>query len=519
MAFSNNNQKVNQKAADILLSWKMDLNKFAREAVGFSPSNQQSEFFDVLCKMVWAKIWCGDYHKGKTQDNPTPEAWELNKKFGISVMSAKGTGKDAAIVIANKWFLTMFPSPRIVCTAPTKEHLSQVMWSEFAKWYNKTDENGEFIFKLRDMIAIEAETIYLKNSPTPKREGVMIQRTAKITSDTGTAEAALSGQHDDYMLIEFDEAAGVHDVVFDGLNSTLTDPCNIAILIFNPHRRTGYAVRTHYDDAVIPFWHQIHWSALDSSVVSESSKERMKLAYPIDSDMYRINVLGLPANQSDGTLIPFDWIYEATLRDPTYAGNERIQLGVDPAGGGKDSTMCCLKAGHHVKEFIEVYAKDTLDIARRILEIAKEKKVEVICVDSIGVGKGVYDMLNKYFPTVYGVQVHETAQNSGRFKIYRNELYWRLRTDFETGTIIIPNDQKFIQEVSGISYKEEKYVEVEQKVSMRKRLGRSPDRLDSLLVLMHLSKTMQSNLFDGELDFYPFDEVDTSSSGTTWMGR
>jgi len=305
-------------------------------------------------------------------------------------------------------------------------------------------------------------------------------------------------------------------VVFDGLTTTLTGICNIAILIFNPHRRDGYAVKTHYDDKISPFWEKLQWSALDSDVVSESQKKRMALAYPVDSDMYRINVLGLPANSSDGTLIPYDWIYEATLRDPIYAGNERVQLGVDPAGGGKDSTMCCLKVGHHVKEFIEVYAKETIAIAQKILELAKKYKVEVICVDSIGVGKGVYDVLNKYFPTVYGVKVHEKAQTA-RFKLYRDELYWRLREAFEHGEIIVPDDNKFIEETSGISYKEEKFVEIEQKVSMRKRLGRSPDRLDSLLILMHLSKTMQMNLFEGEEDLYPFDEQ-LSKTGTSWMG-
>jgi len=34
---------------------------------------------------------------------------------------------------------------------------------------------------------------------------------------------------------------------------------------------------------------------------------------------------------------------------------------------------------------------------------------------------------------------------------------------------------------------------------------------------MHLSKTMQMNLFEGEEDLYPFDEQ-LSKSGTSWMG-
>ena len=494
--------------------------RFARECCAFEPSEQQEEFFDLLTEMVGSKINCGLFDKGLTDIKPTERERSLSDKYGISIMSAKGTGKDAVIAIACKWFLTMIYSPKIFCTAPTKESLSQILWPEFSKWYNQTDEDGDYTFAFREWIEIEAETIYLKNVPNPKQEnGVMKPRTAKINADSGKIQAALSGMHGEHMMVVFDEAAGVHDAVFEALTTTLTGLCNLAIIIFNPHRREGYAVSTHLDENISQNWELLHWSALDSNIVSKTSKERLLRENPIDSDLYRINVLGLPANSSDGTLIPYDWIYEAKLRDILVPLGTDTVIGVDPAGSGKDSTMCCIRHGSVVKKFIEVFATETLDIVKGVLEIAKEYNCKKICVDKIGVGKGVFDLLKRYHPEVYGITVHEKPKKNG-FKIYRDELYWRMREAFEGGNIQIPNDPKFEREISGITYEGGKYIEVESKMSMKKRLGNSPDRLDSLLITFHLSDTMLEPLFKEEEDLCPFDEYyESLNNGCTWAGN
>jgi len=52
----------------------------------------------------------------------------------VSVRSGQGVGKTATEAVAVMWFLSCFPYARIVATAPTRQQLNDVLWSEIAKW-------------------------------------------------------------------------------------------------------------------------------------------------------------------------------------------------------------------------------------------------------------------------------------------------------------------------------------------------------------------------------------------------
>lgn len=52
----------------------------------------------------------------------------------VSVRSGQGVGKTATEAIALLWFLSCFPFARVVATAPTRQQLNDVLWSEIAKW-------------------------------------------------------------------------------------------------------------------------------------------------------------------------------------------------------------------------------------------------------------------------------------------------------------------------------------------------------------------------------------------------
>lgn len=52
----------------------------------------------------------------------------------VAIKSGQGVGKTGMEAVALLWFLTCFPYPRVVATAPTKQQLHDVLWSEIAKW-------------------------------------------------------------------------------------------------------------------------------------------------------------------------------------------------------------------------------------------------------------------------------------------------------------------------------------------------------------------------------------------------
>ena len=56
----------------------------------------------------------------------------------VSIKSGQGVGKTGLEAAVFLWFITCFPYPRIVATAPTKQQLHDVLWSEISKWMSKS---------------------------------------------------------------------------------------------------------------------------------------------------------------------------------------------------------------------------------------------------------------------------------------------------------------------------------------------------------------------------------------------
>ena len=69
-----------------------------------------------------------------------PDDWQkealkdLTESPKVAIKSGQGVGKTGMEAVALLWFLCCFPYPRVVATAPTKQQLHDVLWSEVAKW-------------------------------------------------------------------------------------------------------------------------------------------------------------------------------------------------------------------------------------------------------------------------------------------------------------------------------------------------------------------------------------------------
>jgi hypothetical protein len=125
-------------------------------------------------------------------------------------------------------------------------------------------------------------------------------------------------------------------------------------------------------------------------------------------------------------------------------------------------------------------------VAGRISAIAYQHHPQAIAVDSIGIGAGVVDRLIELgIEGVEGVNVSRPAYDPERFANRRAELYWGLRERFRVGDIVIPNDEKIIQELAAIRYliTSRGQIQIESKDQMKRRLESSPDRADMLALL------------------------------------
>ncbi len=82
----------------------------------FTMTPQQKEASEALSKLIKTK------REGQARDI-----------LGISIMSGKGTGKDAWSSWAILWFMTCFSYPKVPCVSVSADQLNKVLWSEISK--------------------------------------------------------------------------------------------------------------------------------------------------------------------------------------------------------------------------------------------------------------------------------------------------------------------------------------------------------------------------------------------------
>ena len=80
-----------------------------------------------------------------------PDRWqaealsELAANPKVAIKSGQGVGKTSMEAVALLWFICCFPFPRIVATAPTKQQLHDVLWSEVSKWMSRSPLLSEIL--------------------------------------------------------------------------------------------------------------------------------------------------------------------------------------------------------------------------------------------------------------------------------------------------------------------------------------------------------------------------------------
>lgn len=485
------NQQIENQFVELIDEWQVNPLRYCVEALGVKPTTQQTEALMELGKLVTAKM-----KKWKKQPL-TPEEEHYAGLVGLSIMSGKGTGKDAFLAWCCWWFHTCFYSSKVPLTGPSRDQLRDVLLSEMSKWANRLDEHGEPCFIFRDNVVIQADKIYSKDPERPEDEGknwFIRLRTAPKNSTEEQQSKNMDGLHEDFMMIGIDEADGVPQPILTSLETTLTGPVNFILMIFNPTKNYGYAYETQFSPNRSQYWKTLHWDSRFSENVDISQIEKIKNIYGENSYEYRVNVLGLPPEQSENTLIPQEWIDNAIDRDITPSPEALRVMGVDPSRQGGDPAACLIRDAHKIRDFIEFTRLDTVELADEIAQVFIEWECDIMYIDIIGNGAGVYDLLKRRFPgKVKGVDVSTRPRDDRKkFNRLRDELCWLVREQFEQGLVSIPSShrltRKFRQELAVMqrdaSDEDSGKIKIESKSKMKSRGILSPNLFDAYMVTM-----------------------------------
>ncbi|NIT32119.1 MAG: hypothetical protein GTN51_10870, partial [Armatimonadetes bacterium] len=262
---------------------------------------------------------------------------------------------------------------------------------------------------LRELVEVKAEKVYLK---VAKGEAFIEGRTANVKATADEQAETLAGRHADYMILAADEASGIPAPVFQPLEGAMTGLMNMAILIGNMTRSSGYFYDSHFT-ALKNRFVTLHWSSEESELVNKFTLKEEEKTYGRDSNWYRVRRLGEPPIAGEDVLIPYEWVMDAVDREIEQEDKEAALIyGIDVADEmGESKSIICQRRGCKVETLFERQTSDTMALSGWASTFIEEEKPDAVGIDSIGVGAGVFHRLRELGHRVNGIKVSRTPSN------------------------------------------------------------------------------------------------------------
>lgn len=380
-----------------------------------------------------------------------------------AVVSGHGCGKTHTLAAIALWWLITRPFSKVIIVAPQFDRqVRGVIFAELRKLARRA--------KIQLPVEVQAGRVVV--------DGYGAEWSA--LGMPATDPDRIEGQHaDGGLLLIMDETKGIGQDVFDALQGALTGGDDSRLLIAStPGGPSGPFFRACSDES--GHWKLIRLSSEDSSIVSPQWCADRAHEWGKDSALYQTRVVGLFADAGDGQLFPLS-ILESAIGRKVEAG--AVALGIDVARSvAGDQNCICVASGGRVERFSLWRSPDTMATVQRGVHEALMTKAKTIVVDVTGVGAGVADRLRQLRYNVIDMNFGGAANDPTRFANKRAELYFTLRERLEKGEVSLPDEEELLADLAAIrfSFDPRGRVVIEPKDEARKRLGRSPDRGDSL---------------------------------------
>ena len=431
-----------------------------------------------------------------------------------TVPSGHSTGKSAiAAGITWWWLFTRFKS-RVIVTAPTYRQLMTVYYAEVNKWYNNSALKDLNVFecmanflRVNDKdLAKEWYMLPISPSTADGLQGqhgdksqdvrsVMKQLGIEEIKDDSDIKAVIESlknhstnkESDDNLLIIIDEGSGVSQEIMEVLEGT--DYTRL-VIFGNMTKNTGMFYDSVYRSK--GQFNVIRLSSYDSPFMSYEQIEYMENRYGKDSNVVKVRLKGEAPDQENDTIISREllekYIDYAPLDDKILNSKE-IQIGVDVARFGDDSTIMYVKQGNYIIEEIKLDKKDTMQTANRVARIVNEYSQNDIVakIDGVGVGGGVIDRLSELqFPNLNIIEIQNNARafNENEYCNAITEMFYEFNEFLKHGFVSMPDDSELIEDLAGRKYEFDSKgrLRIESKDEFKKRFGRSPDKGDAFLM-------------------------------------
>jgi phage terminase large subunit len=209
-------------------------------------------------------------------------------------------------------------------------------------------------------------------------------------------------------------------------------------------------------------------------------QNEMEEDFKFDPDLAAHVWLGQPKKQGENSVFTRVQIVQAMRRTIDAVGGK--QVGCDVARFGDDRSTIYKRIGLKIVGQKVLQGADTIQVGNAVWDMADHEKECFIKIDA-GYNPGVIDYVRKLGGHVQEVNFGGSPRNPFRYTSAADELWF----DFPIDEASIPDDTELLRELAGrrFSYDNKGRKKIESKSEYKKRLGRSPDKADGLLLTFY----------------------------------
>lgn len=411
-----------------------------------------------------------------------------------AVKSCHGIGKSFIASRAAAWWVDSHPpgTARVITTAPTSDQVKAILWSEINGAANKAADRGNPL----------PGTV---NATEWKIRGQLVGMGRK-PSDYN--KHAFQGIHAKYVLVIIDEACGVLEHFWTAALSIATGEHCRVLAIGNPDDPASHFAQV----CASLLWYLIKVSAFDSPnftseavprelsevLVSRRYEQTMAAEYGVESPVYISKVLAeFPEDAEDGVVRLSRLRACCRPPDKPRTGTQLtpVELGVDVGAGG-DEAVIRERRGMLIGREWRTRTRDSEELVDLVATAIHATGATRVKVDSIGVGWGIVGSLRRrrakgdHDAQIVAVNVAEAATAPEKYLRLRSQIWWevgrRLSEDlaWDFSGLTEADQDRLITQLTAPKYTFDAAgrIVVEKKDETKKRIGRSPDNADALLL-------------------------------------
>lgn len=427
----------------------------------------------------------------------------------VAIKSGHKVGKSHSASQLALWFYCSYSHARVVCTSTTSRQVDEILWRELRMMIARSGRCVDCKAELQANPAARIPRPCPHSSLVDGELGDLARTGLKsddfrevvgFTAKQGEAVAGISGENVLYIV---DEASGVPREIYEAIEGNRAGAAKL-VLFGNPTRNDGEFYAAFHEKS--RFYRGITVSSEETpnavsgerlipGLATKEWLDEKREEWGEKSALYLVRAKGEFAEHEEGKIFSLHTIEQAEQRWSETPAEGRLYIGLDPAGerGRGDEIVFAPRRG---LKLLELQSRRGLDeqghlaeLLRIVARLRAPRETVVVVVDREGeigskVNRAIRDYADDHPGELEVVSVRASDRSMRQPELYhrmRDALAASLAAWFDAGGAII-EDARLAKDLHSLEWRlmPDGRAKVTEKETLRKVLGRSPDRYDAL---------------------------------------